>query len=83
MSSLLELLSSDTKQVLTGSIQNRQANGRYRVDVEGKTITVRSLAGSVLSKGSKVIVVQVQGEYYITNKEMVKDRQPLRVAISG
>jgi len=84
MPNLLKILSSgQKKQVLTGSIENRKVNGKYQVDVDGRSLSVKSLVGDVLPKGSRVIIVKVQDELYITNKETVKDRQLLTVVVDG
>lgn len=84
MPNLLELLNINKKeQVFTGSIEGRKLNGKYQVDIGGRSLLVRSLIETTLPKGSRVIVVQVEGELYITNKETVKDRQFLKVVVSG
>lgn len=84
MPSLTKLLNPiKTKEVSTGEIIQRQADGMYQVKIGRQTLTVRSLIPERLSKSAQVVVVQTERGVFIINKERIKDRQKLEVIING
>ena len=84
MPSLIKLLSPvKAKEVDTGEIIQRQADGMYQVKIGRQTLSMRSLIIEKLSKGTQVVVVQTDKGPFIINKERIKDRQKLEVIIDG
>lgn len=84
MPSLIKLLSPiKTKEVDTGEIIQRQADGMYQVKIGRQILLMRSLITERLSKSTQVVVVQTDKGPFIINKERIKDRQKLEVIING
>lgn len=84
MSSLTKLLSTNKNNVLTGEIIQRQTDKMYRVKIGNRILSMQSLAPeSALPRHSQVVVVKTNAGFYITNKEQIKDRQKIEVAIDG
>lgn len=84
MPSLIKLLNPvKAKEVVTGEIIQRQADGAYQVKIGGQILSIRSLVAERLAKNSQVIVVQTDQGRFIINKERIKDRQKTEVIING
>ena len=71
------------REVVTGEIVRRQADGMYQVKIGRRVLPVRSLVVGRLPKNLQVVVVQTDKGFYIINRECIKDRQKLEVIIDG
>ena len=84
MSGVIKLLAPvKGREVMTGEIVQRRTSGMYQVKIGRRTLPVQSLVVERLPKNSQVVVVQIDRGLYIINKEHIKDRQALEVAING
>lgn len=84
MPSLTKLLNPvKTREVVTGEIVQRQADGAYQVKIGGQILLIRSLVDERLPKNSQVVIAQTDRGRFIINKERIKDRQKTEVIING
>lgn len=84
MSSLTRLLNPvKAREVVTGEIIQRQADGAYQVRIGGQVLSIRSLVAERLPKNSQVVIAQTDRGRFIINKERIKDRQKTEVIING
>jgi membrane protein implicated in regulation of membrane protease activity len=71
------------REVITGEVVQRRTKGMYQVKIGRRILPVQSLVVERLPKNSQVVVVQIDRNLYIINKEHIKDRQALEVIING
>lgn len=66
MTTLRRLLSVNDVPLKIGTVKSARGDGRYDVDIEGRTRVVRAAQGA-LSPGRRVAVSKVGGRWVVTN----------------
>lgn len=83
MSGLLKVLAIKKRDVKTGTVTARQANGYYQIRTGGRTMKIKSAMNEALPVGAGVVVTDTEDGSFIIAREKMKSRSQKEVTING
>ena len=82
MAGILTLLAVSEREVEVGMIRARRPDGRYTVDVQGRTVRASAL-GVVPTVGERVVIARTSDGVQIVSRQPEKGRSLYEVRIDG
>jgi hypothetical protein len=82
MASLMELLSTDRHELLTGEVTGKSGN-KYTVNLRDRTVAIKSLVTEELNIGTQVFVTNIEKELRIITRASTRAREQQEVLVNG
>jgi hypothetical protein len=83
MPGILELLVLPEREVTSGEVLSRKANGFYQVKIADRILSIKTAVPQTLNVGARVVVADTAEGKYIVAAGSLQNRQQQEVIIDG